>query len=105
MGKGSDMTTIYKFGGDQAVNLTCECGLVFSRQSMDIQGETRDVVAVWKENAPQDAPGYVLVLGPVAWSTEGLIGCAVLALEYLGITRPRLSSIQRVAGVFAKMAG
>jgi hypothetical protein len=101
----SSTTHSYKFGGDQAINLACECGLVFSRQPMDIHGETRDVVAVWKENAPQGAPAYVVVLSPVMRTTESLIGCAVLALEYLGITRPRLGSIQRVAGVFAKMAG
>ncbi len=98
-------TPTYKFGGDHAVKMAFECGLVFSRQPLDIQGKTRDVVAVWKENEPQGAPAYVVVLSPFMRTTESLIGCAVLALEHLGITRPRLGSIQRVAGVFAKMAG
>lgn len=101
----SSTTPTYKLGGAAATAMETECGLVFCRQPLEIQGTTRDVVAVWKANEPQGAPAYVVVLSPFIRTTESLLGCAVLALEHLGITRPRLGSIQRVAGVFAKMAG
>jgi hypothetical protein len=46
----------------------------------------------------------VVVIGSVTRTTESLIGCAVLALEHVGITRPRIGSIKRVAEVVQRLS-
>jgi hypothetical protein len=94
---------IQTFGGPKAEAFEYECGLVFCRQPMEVAGETRKVVAVWKPNQTNNSPVYAMVIDKFR-CFESMIGCAVLALETVGITRPRLGSIQRVAGVFAKLS-
>jgi hypothetical protein len=46
----------------------------------------------------------VFVIGSVTRTTENLIGCAVLALKHVGITRPRIGSIKRVAEVVQRLS-
>ena len=96
-------TPIQSFGGKAATAFEYECGLVFCRQPMEVAGKTREVVAVWKASDTHDSPVYAMVIDKYR-GLENLIGCAVLALEHVGITRPRLGSIQRVAGVFSKLS-
>jgi len=59
-------------------------------------GRSRDVVAVWRPSGLKESPVFVAAIGPR--SQEAMLGGAVLALAHLGIDRPRIRSIQRVAG-------
>lgn len=92
------------FGGSAALSTRLESGLMFCRQILEINGNPRHIIAVWKcEEDLKDAPVYVTCIDRIPKTTETLLGCAVLALEHLGIGRPRLGTIQRVAGVFTEM--
>lgn len=67
------------------------------------------VVAVWREPDPagqqsQNPSAYVMAANMLARGTEALLGCAVLCLDHLGINRPRVGTIQRVAGMLAEMS-
>lgn len=91
-------------GGTAALATRIESGIVFCRQMLEINGHPRHIIAAWKSEADlKDAPVYVTCIDRIPRTTETLLGCAVLALEHLGISRPRLGTIQRVAGAFAEM--
>lgn len=92
-------------GGSAALAIRIESGLMFCRQILEINGHQRHVIAVWKcgDEDQKDHPVYLTCIDRIPRTTETLLGCALLALEHLGIGRPRLGTIQRVAGAFAEM--
>lgn len=92
------------FGGRAALATRIESGIVFCRQMQEINGHDRHIIAAWKADEDlKDSPVYLVCIDRIPKTTETLLGCAVLALEHLGINRPRLGTIQRVAGAFAEM--
>lgn len=100
---------MYTFGGRSAHRFQHACGLIFCRQAFDFEGRTYDVVAIWREPDPAQAkkepgPVYVMACDMMSRGTEAILGCAVLCLEHLGISRPRLGTIQRVSGMLAEMS-
>lgn len=92
-------------GGRAALATRIESGIVFCRQMLELNGQQRHIIAAWKvdDEGLKDSPVYVTCIDRIPKTTETLLGCAVLALEHLGIGRPRLGTIQRVAGAFAEM--
>lgn len=99
---------VYKFGGTAAQRFEHACGLIFCRQAFNLNGTVVDVVAIWREpdqaQITQNCPVYVMVCNMISRGTEAVLGCAVLCLEHLGINRPRLGTIQRVAGMLTEMS-
>lgn len=85
------------------------CGLVFCRRGFMANGAAVDVVAVWREPEPGQPPQanstvYAMPCNMLSRGTECLLGCAVLYLDHLGIGRPRVGTIQRVAGMLAELS-
>jgi len=102
MTKESKPPTAQTIGGSKASATAFDSGLFFSRQPMRIKGRSREVVAVWRPPRLTDSPVFVAAIGPR--SQESMLGCAVLALAHLGVNRPRIGSIQRVAGVMQRLS-
>ena len=102
MTKGLTPPTAQTIGGSKSKVTAFEFGFFFSRQSMRIKGRSRDVVAVWRPSGLNESPVFVAAIGPR--SREAMLGCAVLALAHLGVDRPRIRSIQRVAGVMQRLS-
>lgn len=46
---------------------------------------------------------FAMVINGAARTQEDVLGCAVLALEHVGVKRPRIGTVRRVAGVMAEM--
>ena len=101
MTKKSKPPTTQTIGGIASTATAFEFGFFFSSQLMQVKGRSREVVAVWRPTAHNDSPVFVAAVGPR--SHEAMLGCAVLALAHLGINRPRITSIQGVAGVLKKL--
>lgn len=100
----------YTLGGPVAHRFVHACGLIFCRQPLEVAGQSMMVVAVWREPDPasgqqsKNPPAYVMAANMLARGTEALLGCAVLCLDHLGINRPRVGTIQRVAGMLAELS-
>jgi hypothetical protein len=104
-GPTTDTGPALTIGGRAALATRIESGIVFCRQMLELNGQERHIIAAWKvdDEGLKDSPVYVTCIDRIPKTTETLLGCAVLALEHLGIGRPRLGTIQRVAGAFAEM--
>ena len=95
------MSTKQTFGGAAAFEFRQDAGLVFCRQMADVEGAKRHVLAVWR---PGKDGVYAIVLDGPKRTDEDVLGCALTALAVVGrVERPRVRTIERVAGVLAEM--
>jgi hypothetical protein len=62
----------------------------------EVHVSRRDVLAVWSPGVDAD---FAMVIDGAARTQEDVLGCAVLALEHMGVDRPRIGTVQRAAGV------